>query len=44
VTGIAMPAFDKRRFQRGALAEQSFAHVFPHQEGVYRKAFAALYE
>jgi asparagine synthase (glutamine-hydrolysing) len=44
VTGIAMPAFEKRRFQRGALAEQSFARVFPVQEGVYRKAFAALYE
>ena len=44
VTGIAMPVFEKRRFQRGAVAEQGFARVFPDHEGAYRKAFAALYE
>ncbi len=44
VTGIEMPIFEKRRFQRGAVAEQGFAQVFPDGEGAYRKAFAALYE
>ncbi|MCI0358526.1 MAG: asparagine synthase-related protein [Planctomycetaceae bacterium] len=44
VTGMAMPVFEKRRFQRGALAEQGFSRVFPDQEAAYRKAFAALYE
>jgi asparagine synthase (glutamine-hydrolysing) len=44
VTGITMPVFEKRRFQRGALAEQGFSRVFPDEENAYRKAFAALYE
>jgi asparagine synthase (glutamine-hydrolysing) len=44
VTGISMPVFEKRRFQRGAVGERGFASLFPEDEGAYRKAFAALYE
>lgn len=44
VTGIAMPVFEKRRFQRGAVAEGGFASLFPAEENVYRQCFAALYE
>jgi asparagine synthase (glutamine-hydrolysing) len=44
VTGIAMPVFDKRRFQRGAASQRTFDAVFPKHESDYRKAFAAIYE
>jgi asparagine synthase (glutamine-hydrolysing) len=44
VTGIEMPVFPKRRFQRGAAGDGCFADVFPADEAAYRKAFAALYE
>jgi asparagine synthase (glutamine-hydrolysing) len=43
VTGIEMPVFDKRRFQRGALGEQAFDAAFPAHEAQYRQTFAALY-
>jgi asparagine synthase (glutamine-hydrolysing) len=43
ITGIEMPAFEKRRFQRGAVAEKTFDDVFPRHEREYRQAFAALY-
>lgn len=44
VTGLVMPVFEKRRFQRGAVSEQGFRATFPAREVEYRKAFAALYE
>jgi len=43
VTGISMPVFEKRRFQRGAVGERDFANLFPGDEGAYRRAFAELY-
>jgi asparagine synthase (glutamine-hydrolysing) len=43
VTGLAMPAFEKRRFQRGIVQESEFDALFPADESVYRKAFAALH-
>ena len=44
VTGITMPVFEKRRFQRGAVDNRSFDALFPAEEAAYRRAFAALYE
>lgn len=44
ITGISMPIFEKRRFQRGAVDAGSFDNVFPAEETKYRQAFAALYE
>lgn len=44
VTGIALPVFEKRRFQRGAVRAPTFERVFPAHESAYRKIFADLYE
>ena len=44
VTGIDMPVYQKRRFQRGAIAERSFDARFPSSPQVYRRAFLAAYE
>lgn len=44
VTGITMPVFEKRRFQRGAVSGTAFDELFPADETTYRKAFAALHE
>lgn len=44
VTGLNMPVFEKRRFQRGAVAESLFDTLFPKDEIAYRKTFAAMYE
>ncbi len=43
VTGMTMPVFEKRRFQRGAVDDGGFGALFPADEGAYRKTFAALY-
>ena len=43
LTGLAMPVFGKRRFQKGALADESFDTLFPKDELPYRQAFAELY-
>ena len=43
VTGIAMPVFEKRRFQRGVADEETFAALFPVDESTYRQCFAELY-
>jgi len=43
VTGIEMPIFEKRRFQRGAAAEETFDSLFPAEERAYRQCFAELY-
>lgn len=42
VTGQQMPRFEKRRFQRGAVDESTFAARFPDDPQVYRDAFAEL--
>lgn len=44
ITGLTMPTFEKRRFQRGAVAEQLFGELFPAEESAYRQAFAGQYE
>jgi len=43
VTGLTMPVFKKRRFQRGVVDESTFASVFPSDEDTYRRTFAELY-
>jgi asparagine synthase (glutamine-hydrolysing) len=43
VTGLRMPTFEKRRFQRGAVGEAAFESLFPREERPYRQAFAELY-
>ena len=43
VTGLEMPLFEKRRFQRGAVADDVFDRLFPSSPSAYRKAFAELY-
>lgn len=44
LTGLKMPVFEKRRFQRGAVADRTFAELFPAGEADYRREFASLYE
>ena len=39
VTGIAMPVFEKRRFQRGAIGEEVFSSIFPADPLEYRRRF-----
>ena len=41
VTGITMPVFEKRRFQRGAANDDTFAAVFPSDPQEYRQRFLA---
>lgn len=43
VTGMAMPVFEKRRFQQGAAEPGRFEQLFPGDPQAYRQAFAALY-
>ncbi len=43
VTGMTMPVFEKRRFQRGAVDESGFASVFPKSDAQYRAAFAEIF-
>ena len=43
ITGHTMPIFEKRRFQRGAAEDATFATLFPASELPYRQAFAELY-
>jgi asparagine synthase (glutamine-hydrolysing) len=44
VTGLPMPVYEKRRFQRGAVADDAFATVFRGGERAYRRYFEDLYE
>jgi asparagine synthase (glutamine-hydrolysing) len=44
VTGIKLPAFPKRRFQHGALPEDSLHERLPYREAEYRKQFLSLYQ
>lgn len=39
VTGLTMPVFEKRRFQRGATVDSKFDDLFPADEESYRAAF-----
>lgn len=43
VTGMEMPAFEKRRFQNGAAGGGVFDEIFPNNEAVYRQYFHTLY-
>ena len=43
VTGLDMPVFDKRRFQRGATSDDYFTEIFPDSDQAYRDAFAATF-
>lgn len=43
VTGIAMPVYEKRRFQRGAIESQMFSEVFPNSERAYRAEFQRIF-
>ncbi|MDX1636947.1 MAG: asparagine synthase-related protein [Balneolaceae bacterium] len=43
VTGIDMPVFPKRRFQHGAVADETFGELFPENESEYRSYFSSLY-
>jgi asparagine synthase (glutamine-hydrolysing) len=44
VTGFDMPAFPKRRFQHGALTEESLRQRLPSPEAEYRKQFLSRYQ
>src|SRR5665647_790397 len=44
VTGLEMPVFQKRRFQRGAASDIDFHRHFPEKEIAYRKEFLSNYE
>jgi asparagine synthase (glutamine-hydrolysing) len=44
LTGFTMPVFPKRRFQHGALSEDSLRRRLPHREAEYRKQFLSLYQ
>jgi asparagine synthase (glutamine-hydrolysing) len=43
VTGVQMPVFTKRRFQHGALSEDSLRQRLPYRETEYRNRFLSLY-
>lgn len=44
LTGMKMPVFAKRRFQHGALPEDTLRHRLPFRESEYRKQFLSLYQ
>lgn len=43
VTGLAMPTFEKRRFQRGAVDDADFARLFPAHPADYRRRFERIF-
>ena len=43
LTGLVMPVFEKRRFQRGAIAADKFSARFPDDPAAYRQTFLDLY-
>src|SRR5579872_2196446 len=43
LTGLVMPVFEKRRFQRGAIDDAQFSARFPADPAVYRRTFLDLY-
>jgi asparagine synthase (glutamine-hydrolysing) len=44
VTGMQMPVFTKRRFQHGALSEDSLRERLPYRESEYRNRFLSIYQ
>jgi asparagine synthase (glutamine-hydrolysing) len=44
VTGFEMPVFPKRRFQHGAVSEESLHRRLPYLEADYRRQFLSLYQ
>jgi asparagine synthase (glutamine-hydrolysing) len=44
LTGLKMPVFPKRRFQHGAMAEQTMRKALPFREAEYRKQFLSRYQ
>jgi asparagine synthase (glutamine-hydrolysing) len=44
ITGFEMPVFPKRRFQHGAVSEESLHRRLPYLEADYRKQFLSLYQ
>ena len=44
LTGFEMPVFPKRRFQHGAVAEESLHRRLPYLEADYRKQFLSMYQ
>lgn len=43
ITGLTMPVFEKRRFQRGIVEADAFDSLFPVAEAEYRNAFIERY-
>ena len=43
VTGMTMPVFPKRRFQRGVVETSTFEQLFPTEEADYRAAFDRIF-
>jgi len=43
LTGLKMPVYPKRRFQHGALPQDSLRSSLPFKEAEYRKQFLSLY-
>ena len=43
ITGLTMPIYEKRRFQRGAAEGGAFEWLFPVSEQPYRQAFTELF-
>lgn len=43
LTGLTMPVFEKRRFQRGAIDTQTFDSVFPTDPQDYRNRFNQIF-
>lgn len=39
ITGISMPVFEKRRFQKGSVSEDDFRRMFPAHPAEYRRRF-----
>ncbi len=44
VTGLEMPAFEKRRFQHGAVSKETLRTKLPSQESAYRRQFLSIYQ
>jgi asparagine synthase (glutamine-hydrolysing) len=44
VTGLAMPAYPKRRFQHGATSLVTLRAHLPERESDYRRRFLSLYD
>ena len=43
VTGLTMPTFEKRRFQRGAVTDETFDATFPSDPLEYRRRFFKMF-